>query len=77
MTPMYLRLNVMLLKFVFICATLFFNISYLANFAREKWRNEVAKILRVFVVLLLNLVYICAKAASPESMLINLDSSLE
>ena len=47
------------------------------NFAREKWQNEVAKILRVFVVLLLNLVYICAKAASPESMLINLDSSLE
>ena len=60
-------------------ARLCFLMIYLTqqNFAREKWRNEVAKILRVFVVLLLNLAYICAKAASPESMLINLDSSLE
>ena len=52
MIPVDPRLNVMFFKFLFIHKTVFarvcFLMIYLAwlNFAREKWRHEVAKILR-------------------------------
>ena len=71
MIPVYLRRKVMFFQFLSIHKTLFARVCFLLiyvtwqNFPREKWRHEVAKILRSFVfVLLWNLVSMCKGSQS-------------
>ena len=55
MIPVHPRLNVVFFKFSFICKTFFPRVYFLKiyvtlqNFAKEKWRQKVAKNLRGFI----------------------------
>ena len=83
MILLYLRLNVMFFKSLFIHKTFFAQVYLLMmyltwqNFVREKWRHKAAKTLCGFdFVLFWNLVFMC-KVASLESVLTYFDFSLE
>ena len=82
MILVYLSLNVMLFKFLFIHKIFLARVSFLMlyiawqNFAREKWQHKVVKVLHGSVfVLFWNLVFMCK--GSQARIYANLDLSLE